>query len=256
MTSRRDRLSKAETITIAAIEDAVPALVEARTLVAEFHTMLRDKDVTRLDPWLPRARSSLIASFARGVLNDQGAVREAISTSWSDGQTEGQITKLKLVKPDVRAWKAGSPAGQADRRIVMVPRTEIASEPLLCASAFQIGDDCGALGGIGNTYGHERARHYLARGGEEGVQRLAVPDYARLSHRGRIAGAFDAAGSAADDAGQMWACPVLARFQAVAGATALMEQPLAIGLLGRSGGRQQQAGGGQNRYQGRTRSLD
>ena len=98
MTSRRDRLSKSETITIAAIEDAVPALVEARTLAAEFHTMLRDKDVTRLDPWLPRARSSLIASFARGVLNDQGAVREAISTSWSNGQTEGQITKLKLVK--------------------------------------------------------------------------------------------------------------------------------------------------------------
>jgi transposase len=28
----------------------------------------------------------------------QGAVSAAITTSWSNGQTEGQITKLKLVK--------------------------------------------------------------------------------------------------------------------------------------------------------------
>jgi transposase len=98
MTSRRDRLSKAETITVAAVEDGVPALVEARAIVAEFHTMLRDRDIFSLGPWLPRARSSLIASFARGVLNDEPAVQAAISSSWSNGQTEGQITRLKLVK--------------------------------------------------------------------------------------------------------------------------------------------------------------
>jgi transposase len=98
MTSRRDRLSKAETITVAAIEDGVPHLVEARTLIAEFHAMLRDKDISKLAAWLPRACASLLASFARGVLNDQAAVSAAISSSWSNGQTEGQITKLKLVK--------------------------------------------------------------------------------------------------------------------------------------------------------------
>lgn len=90
MTSHRDRLSRAETITLAAVEDGVPALVEARTLVAEFHAMLRDKDISRLGPRLPPARSSLIASFARGVLNDEAAVRAAISSSWSNGQTEGR----------------------------------------------------------------------------------------------------------------------------------------------------------------------
>ena len=76
----------------------MPALVEARAIVAEFHTMLRDRDIFSLGPWLPRARSSLIASFARGVLNDEPAVQAAISSSWSNGQTEGQITRLKLVK--------------------------------------------------------------------------------------------------------------------------------------------------------------
>jgi transposase len=40
----------------------------------------------------------LVASFANGVIKDKAAVNAAISSSWSNGQTEGQITKLKLVK--------------------------------------------------------------------------------------------------------------------------------------------------------------
>lgn len=37
-------------------------------------------------------------SFANGVIKDKAAVSAAITTSRSNGQTEGQITKLKLVK--------------------------------------------------------------------------------------------------------------------------------------------------------------
>jgi len=51
-----------------------------------------------LDAWLDRARLSLVASFANGVVKDYAAVQAAISLPWSNGQTEGQITKLKLVK--------------------------------------------------------------------------------------------------------------------------------------------------------------
>jgi len=39
-----------------------------------------------------------ITSFANGVAKDSAAVRAAINSTWSNGQTEGQITKLKLVK--------------------------------------------------------------------------------------------------------------------------------------------------------------
>jgi transposase len=39
----------------------------------------------------------LVASFANGIARDVAAVRAAIVT-WSNRQTEGQITKLKLVK--------------------------------------------------------------------------------------------------------------------------------------------------------------
>lgn len=39
-----------------------------------------------------------IATFAAGLKQDGSAVRAALTRSWSSGQSEGQITKLKLLK--------------------------------------------------------------------------------------------------------------------------------------------------------------
>ena len=98
LTTGRDRLTKAETVTVAAIEAGVPALVEAREVVAAFQAMVRSMTPTKLATWIERAGASLVASFARGVVKDEAAVRAALTLPWSNGQTEGQITKLKLVK--------------------------------------------------------------------------------------------------------------------------------------------------------------
>jgi transposase len=98
MTTARDHLSKADTVTIAAIEARVPTLVEARTLVERFQVMVREKLIVDIDPWIATASGSLIASFVRGIIKDKAAVCAAITEPWSNGQTEGQITKLKLVK--------------------------------------------------------------------------------------------------------------------------------------------------------------
>jgi len=98
MTVGRDTLSKAETVTVAAVEAGVPTLVEAREIIAQFHGMIRRKAAAELSSWIERARASLVASFARGVTNDEAAVRAAITSPWSNGQTEGQITRLKLVR--------------------------------------------------------------------------------------------------------------------------------------------------------------
>jgi transposase len=48
MTTGRDMLTKAETITVAAIEDGVPRLVDARELIAMFHGMVRRRSPTVL----------------------------------------------------------------------------------------------------------------------------------------------------------------------------------------------------------------
>ena len=98
MTVGRDLLTKAETVTVAAIEAGVPTLVEAREIIAEIHMMIRRKTEAGLIPWIERARASLVASFASGVAKDEAAVRAAMTSPWSNGQTEGQITRLKLVK--------------------------------------------------------------------------------------------------------------------------------------------------------------
>ena len=98
MSVGRDQLTKAETITVAAIETGVAALAEARDVIVAFHDLLRRKALRELDPWMERARGGLVAAFANGVARDQNAVEAAISNAWSNGQTEGQICKLKLVK--------------------------------------------------------------------------------------------------------------------------------------------------------------
>lgn len=98
MTVARDQLSKAETVTVAAIESGVESLVHAREAVTAFQTMIRRKALTELGPWIERAKTTLVASFANGVMKDIAAVTAAITSGWSNGQTEGQICKLKLVK--------------------------------------------------------------------------------------------------------------------------------------------------------------
>jgi transposase len=94
----RDTPSKADSVTIAAIETGVPRLVEAPEIIAKFHFMIRQKAASELAPWIAQACQSLVASFGNGVEKDVAAVRAAIVLPWSNGQTEGQITRLKLVK--------------------------------------------------------------------------------------------------------------------------------------------------------------
>jgi transposase len=98
LTIGHERLSKAETLTVAAVESGVALLVEARDTTQEFQGIVRRKSLDELDAWTGKARNSLVASFANGVSKDKATVAAAIALPWSNGQTEGQICKLKLVK--------------------------------------------------------------------------------------------------------------------------------------------------------------
>jgi transposase len=40
----------------------------------------------------------VIETFAAGLENSGAAVRAALTTPWSNGQAEGQINRLKLIK--------------------------------------------------------------------------------------------------------------------------------------------------------------
>jgi transposase len=83
---------------MAQIERGVPDLIAARDLVDRFHSMIRNRRPEELDPWIAAAKDTVLSSFATGIASDRDAVCAALVHPWSNGQTEGQITKLKLVK--------------------------------------------------------------------------------------------------------------------------------------------------------------
>ena len=98
MLSGRTQLVRAEAVLIATVESALPSLAKARDLVERFQALVRGRNSETLATWIDAAMASPLASFAAGIRADREAVAAAIVEPWSNGQTEGQVTKLKLVK--------------------------------------------------------------------------------------------------------------------------------------------------------------
>jgi transposase len=70
-------------------------------LLQQFLQMVRERKLTQLQSWLEEAFSSGIAElqgFVRGIERDRAAVEAALSLPWSQGQTEGQVNRLKMLK--------------------------------------------------------------------------------------------------------------------------------------------------------------
>jgi transposase len=73
----------------------------ARVLAEEFGRLVRARDRGALVPWLDRATASDVIElreFAAVLRRDQAAVDAALTYEWSNGQTEGQITRVKYLK--------------------------------------------------------------------------------------------------------------------------------------------------------------
>jgi transposase len=78
-----------------------PQIAQTYELIQAFTTMLRERGGERLDEWLQRVEKQGIAelqSFAQGLKKDYEAVKAGLTLSWSNGQTEGQVHRLKLIK--------------------------------------------------------------------------------------------------------------------------------------------------------------
>ena len=84
-----------------ALLDAHPTLAVAAGLATRFLTMLRERAESALDPWLADAAGSACGEFRRfaaSLRKDEAAVRAACSSPWSNGQLEGQINRVKVIK--------------------------------------------------------------------------------------------------------------------------------------------------------------
>lgn len=63
--------------------------------------MVDEKRVEELTGWLARARRSGVAEFkrfAQGLEREREAIAAAIALPWSNGQVEGQVNRLKVIK--------------------------------------------------------------------------------------------------------------------------------------------------------------
>lgn len=98
---RKDRLSKEDREYLQRLCDQEPMIALAYELAQEFADMARKRTGQALEAWLERATTSDIPEldrFARGLTDDRAAVQAGLILEWSNGQTEGQVNKLKLLK--------------------------------------------------------------------------------------------------------------------------------------------------------------
>jgi len=80
---------------------ACPVAVPLQRLVRAFHALIHTRDQSALDPWLTAAGESAVPeliAFVRGIHRDRAAVDGALTSPWSQGQVEGQVTRVKLLK--------------------------------------------------------------------------------------------------------------------------------------------------------------
>jgi transposase len=78
-----------------------PQIRETYELIQEFTTMLREQKGERLDEWLDRVEKEGVPELqgkAFGLKKDYDAVKAGLTLEWSNGQTEGQVHRLKLLK--------------------------------------------------------------------------------------------------------------------------------------------------------------
>ena len=86
-------------VTALCVADAM--LAEVYTRSQEFMHLIRHREEGAFERWLARARASeadALHRFATGLVKDQAAVSAGLTLEWSNGQTEGHVNRLKVLK--------------------------------------------------------------------------------------------------------------------------------------------------------------
>jgi transposase len=77
------------------------AIATTHALAVGFGRLVHAHDVDALAGWMTAATGSTLPElrdFAQGLRRDGAAVHAAIALPWSNGQTEGQVNRLKMLK--------------------------------------------------------------------------------------------------------------------------------------------------------------
>jgi transposase len=97
----RPQLTARQAAIVDALKAASPEFASTRQLAMRFRGILKGGAVQKLDRWCDDAERSGIHAmqrFAKTLRRDLEAVCNALTLPWSNGQTEGQISRLKTLK--------------------------------------------------------------------------------------------------------------------------------------------------------------
>ena len=101
LTLPADRLSEGQRRFVTRLTETCAPIRAAQQLAVAFGVVLRGGEANKLEPWLEEATQSGLTcfrDFAAGLRRDQASIEAAIREPWSNGQTEGQVNKLKMLK--------------------------------------------------------------------------------------------------------------------------------------------------------------
>ncbi len=97
----RGLLTDPQAAKVDAFKAISPAFATMRALAMRFRGILRGGDAEKLTAWMHDADHTAlygIRRFVHTLRQDLAAVRNAITETWSNGQTEGHINRLKMLK--------------------------------------------------------------------------------------------------------------------------------------------------------------
>ena len=96
-----DTLTLPEQATLTELQQRCADVAAAYPLVHEFLRMMRQRDGGAYTGWraaVTERQLPDLESYASGLDRDQAAVLAALTLPWSNGQTEGQVNRLKTLK--------------------------------------------------------------------------------------------------------------------------------------------------------------
>ena len=101
VTEPRGLLTRRQAEKVDVLKQTLPMFACMRALAMRFRGLLRANAPDALDDWIRDAMGCgvhAMQKFAAKLRHDIDAVRNAIREPWSNGQTEGQINRLKMLK--------------------------------------------------------------------------------------------------------------------------------------------------------------
>jgi len=101
MLLKPEKLKEPEQEVIKRLVQSSPEIKRAVNLADHFYQLMKERKAGQLSAWMEEVQNSKIPelrAFVRGIENDRTVIEAAMSHEWSNGQVEGQVHRLKLLK--------------------------------------------------------------------------------------------------------------------------------------------------------------